>query len=338
MYTFCLHLAIRKGWAIIKKIATPLVLLKYRKVRRTLTQECNRRKGLSIFEYQALAQSLPYAARHITKGMNLYGFSHILSQYAGIKNVNSRLGIEHGLYFSKSGKSDANIITFSDYREKFLLTAHSKAIKIGPYIHYAPPLLNKLEQSALKKKLGKVLLIFPTHSIDALTSTYDVEKFINFIEEKRVQFDTVVVCLFWKDIQLGKDAPYKKMGYSIATAGHMYDIYFMSRLKTIIELSDTVIANDLGTNLGYCVYMQKPFCLFSQTVERQAGLSQKDFNKEINQRTTKEWQDVDAIRNEFTSLCQNFNIPISEELQQKTSYIFGFNHIKDKKSLKKLLK
>ena len=327
----------RTAWATLKKVATPFVLFKYRKIRTVQVQECERRKRLSLFDYQSLAQPLPYAARHVTKGMNLYGYSYIFPLYAGIKKINSKLGIEHGLYFSVAGKRNESIITMSDYRESFLLDNHSKAVKIGPYIHYADPLLNRDEQDMLKKQLGKVLLVFPTHSHDSLTSVYDVNGFLHFIEQKKTQFDTVVICMYWKDILLGKADPYKQMGYSIVTAGHVYDIYFLSRLKTIIELADVVAANDIGSYVGYCLYMQKSFYLFSQTIEYQAGESLQAFHKEINQRSSEDWKGFEEIRKNFTELCNDFGAPVSKELHEQAAYIFGFDYVKDKEALKKSL-
>ena len=51
---------------------------------------------------------------------------------------------------------------------------------------------------------------------------------------------------------------YSKRNYKICTAGHKWDKDFLNRLKTIINLSDTTISNDVGTHIGYCIHLRKP--------------------------------------------------------------------------------
>lgn len=329
---------LRFGRATIKQIASPIVLFRYRKIRKTNRQESERRKSLTIFDYRALAAPMPYCAYHITHGMNIYGFFHSFTQYAGIKKINPRYGIEHGPYLALKGRKYADVITFGNYREELIQASQSKAIKIGPYIHYAEPLLNRHEFDAIKQQLGKVMLVFPTHSLDSLIATYNIQSFIDFIEEKKTSFDTVLVCCHWKDFSLNKSGIYEEKGYKLVTAGHPNDIYFLSRLKTIINLADRVLSNDYGTHIGYCIHLNKPVCLYSQPIQYEVGISQKDYNKEIHQRTEKEWNDIQTIKEQINKLLGSFESVIHKEQYQKLSCLFGFEHVKNKEDLKRVLK
>ena len=329
---------LRCGKATAKCIVSPFVLFKYRNIRKKNRQEIEQRKILSIFDAQRLAKPLPYAAAHITHGMNLYGFFSTFTQYAGLKKINPRHGIEHGLYIAAKGKQYAHEITFGDYRERALTIAHSKAVKIGPYIHYATPLLNEDEFNVLKQQVGKVLLVFPMHSIDALTVAYDIAVFIEYIEKKKAPYDTVIVCLHWKDFELNKATAYEAKSYKIVTAGHPYDDYFLPRLKTIINLSDMVVSNDVGTHVGYCIYMNKPVNLFTQSVQYKSGSSENAFKKEINTRTSEEWDELRKIKERLHRLFSIFDEKITKEQYDEIAGLFGFNCIRDRKTLKKMLK
>ncbi|MDR1761661.1 MAG: hypothetical protein LBR55_04360 [Bacteroidales bacterium] len=320
----------------IKFITSPFILLWYR-LKHNNSEEFKQREKASFFDTKLLSQPLPYIPRHICHGLNYYGFFSSFTQYAGIKKINSRYGIEHGLYIAAKGKKYGTEITFSDYREQALLKAHAKAIKIGPYIHYATPVLDDSSFLKLKQQLGKVLLVFPVHSIDSVKIMYDIQAFIDFIEDHKAPYNTVMVCLHWKDFELHRDIMYEKQGYKIVTAGHPYDTHFLSRLKSIISLSDMVVANDVGTFLGYSIYMNKPVYLYSQPIEFTIGNSEKSFNKEINIRNHKEWEEVRKVKKNLHELFNIFEEKITSEQYSKVSYLFGFDYIRDNKTLKKLL-
>jgi len=333
-----LYFIVRLGRIVIKKILTPFLLLKYRKIAHIQREESEQRKKICLFDYKSLAKPMSYAGRHITKGMNLYGFFQTYTIYAGIKRINACYGIEHGLYLAAKGKKYSHEITFSDYREHALKKAYSKAIKIGPYIHYADNLLVDADFAQLKQQLGKVLLVFPTHSLDSVSVKYNMASFVDFIEQHKNSFNTVMICLHYKDIELGKEKFYEEFGYKIVTAGHLYDGYFLSRLKTIITLSDVIISNDVGTHLGYCIYLKKPVCLFAQKTELEIGSSEKEYRKEIDNRTLEEWKELWRIKEHLFHLFSTFEEKITSAQYNEISSLFGFDYIRDSETLKKMLK
>ena len=42
----------------------------------------------------------------------------------------------------------------------------------------------------------------------------------------------------------------------------MFDKNFLRRLKSIILLADVAIGNDIGTHLGYCIAVGRPYYLY----------------------------------------------------------------------------
>ena len=116
-----------------------------------------RRKKLSIFQYEALAAPILYYPMESVKDSNFYGQSYAIKEYACIRKLG--YAIEHGLYYddyipyASFARTTQKIITFSLRRKKVLQARLDKpVIPIGPYIHYAQPLLNAVEIAEIKKK------------------------------------------------------------------------------------------------------------------------------------------------------------------------------------------
>ena len=57
-------------------------------------------------------------------------------------------------------------------------------------------------------------------------------------------------------------------------AGHAYDPHFLDRLRTLIELSDITLSNNLGTHIGYCVSLGKPHWIIPTPVHYRAAAAQ----------------------------------------------------------------
>ena len=228
--------------------------------------EVERRKRLSIFEYEALAKDIPFCPLENIKDSNYYGHAYSIKKYSGCNFISS--GIEHGIYLgnrvsdAEKLRTTRSIIAMSQNRiDSFKEHAINKPVlAIGPYIHYAQPLMEDEAYCKLKKELGKVLLVFPFHSGIFKTMSFDMDLLISKIEEYRIGFDTVLVCLHHLDVTKNNQytSVYKEKGYRIVCAGHKYDLNFLSRLKSIIGLSDFVLSNSIGTQIGYCAYMNKP--------------------------------------------------------------------------------
>src|SRR3989339_147865 len=154
---------------------------------------------------------------------NFYGISDIFREYS-LCNIIPKAAIEHGVYFGKevmdyeAAKNPTNnIITFSQYRYEVLSEkTKQNIICLGPYIHYVKPFLNEDFHNE-KKALGKNLLVFPSHSVDLVTAEYDIEIFLNEIKKIAPNFNTVSVCIYWKDYLMKKHLPYQNAGFKIVS-------------------------------------------------------------------------------------------------------------------------
>ncbi|MCF2516448.1 hypothetical protein [Dyadobacter sp. CY351] len=305
------------------------------------------RRSADIFDLEQLSSPLPYYPLFYFDDCNYYGILCRLLEYSNIKVGNARLPLheiylEHGIVIGSVVRADSvklakTTLTYSSYREKYIAEKAKKtSISIGPYIHYAESLLNQRDLDDLKKQLGRVLLVFPSHSIGAVLSEYDQHEFCNEIEKRKVGFDTVLVCMYWKDVQNGDHEAYKKMGYKLTTAGHRDDLYFLNRLKSIIMLSDMVISNSTGTHVGYSIYLNKPNYLFKQNVAFVA-VSKSGESLVKNHYMP----DVTATKDRDNQMLYDaFNVfqdQITDDQYKLTNYIWGFDCVKTPEELKAIL-
>lgn len=135
---------------------------------------------------------------------------------------------------------------------------------IGPYIKYAQPLLSEHEFKNRKRKLGKVLLFMPCHSDVYQESSHNDTFIFDEINKRKIKekFDTLLVCLHWYNIKKNLFGQYKELGWTCVTAGHETNHLFLSRLRSIIELSDAVISDGIGTHIGFALTLNKPVSLY----------------------------------------------------------------------------
>jgi hypothetical protein len=239
-----------------------------------------KRKKLSIFNYEALSKNMssPYIAGHDCEN-NFYGHNLLLKK--ALKNkMPKKYYMEHGLFFGKYAsrysyfKDIHVIITYSkkriehiiEFLNKRNIKLNKKCITLGPFILYSDGLMSSLEKEKIKKKYGKILLVFPTHSLPGVNVKTDVSEFMKEIDKISKFYDTVFICMYWKDILNKKHLEYKNKSYVLVTAGHVHDSNFLNRLKDIIELSDMTMSNNAGSHVGYCVVLNKPHYVFSQEI------------------------------------------------------------------------
>ena len=306
-------------------------------------KEIEKRSGLNLFDYSSLATPLPYYPNDKVTDNNYYGISNALKEYMHYKGDLDAY-IEHGVFLgSVIPKNErlwniSRIITFSENRKKFLLQGGIglPIIKIGPYIHYAKDFLNEEELKHTKAKIGKTLLVFPSHSIKNVTADYDIQEFITFINSKRNDFDTVLVSLYWLDA-LNEEivSLYRNSNCVIVTAGNRFDVCFLSRLKSLIKLADMTISNAVGTHIGYCIYLNRPHYIFSQSVNYIANSTMEEKRiknvRNQNQEIETEMEETQEIENAFSE----YRLEIKDSQREVVEKYWGISDIKSTELLLK---
>lgn len=163
--------------------------------------------------------------------------------------------------------SEFNVSVYNECikREKL----KSKAIAVGSYIKGADFFYSTAILDEIKKKYGRILLVFPQHSHNGNMAEYNVTDFINAINKYKNEynFDSVFVCLYWADILRGSDEKYLQNNFVVVTAGHRSDPQFLSRQKDLIYLADHTMSNHIGSYVGYSICMNKPHFMYNQQTQ-----------------------------------------------------------------------
>lgn len=307
---------------------------------RDFNQIVEARKMLDIFDYQHIAMPLPKCYNEICTDNNCFGIGFSIRDYSGWHHNHINQFVEHGYFFgeyvSEQEKQSfaKTILTFSKVREMHI---HDNGIKkevipIGPYIHYAPQYYNNDIIAEYKAKLGKTLLVFFSHGATGCTVEFDLDYMISKIEEIRGGFDSVVVSLFWSDINDSVVSKLKSHGYLIFSAGHRYDSYFLSRQKTMITLADATMSNSISTHIAYCIYLGKPHWYIEQDVKKIAHTATGTGNIQIaNSIKTNVVANMES--NEIKDALSVYSPIITEHQYNVCNKYFGFDQIKTKEEM-----
>lgn len=304
--------------------------LKFRKI-------IESREKYTIFDYRELAENIQIVREQAFLENNFYGNKLAIKKALGGK-LSFYDRIEHGYYFGNLAEDfwfypyNTRIITFGNKRKMYLehkfnessFCKKTEIILVGPYISYIDEILTKDEINEIKSKYGKILLVFPSHSIEGVNYNYDYSKFIAEIERVAKNFDSVFICLYWKDIQDNKHIEYENAGYTIVTAGHMYDTNFLARLKSIINISDYTMSNKLGTHLGYCVSLNKPHYLYNQKQIITGNRVEQEFS---NRNTNEFYNSYYEEENEILECFGEFSEYITQKQKDCVAKYWGENKV-----------
>ena len=285
-----------------------------------------------------LAQDREITTHEIHQANDFYGHAAILKKYLGIPaGYQLKAAIEHGVYLKPEGwdvdwKSHLpSLFTFSSFRKRHLKKLTMKSLYVlGPYIYYAKPFLTAEESQTQLRRIGKNLLVFPAHSTHWVDVKYDIHNYCEILEKIGRDFDSVRICLYWKDVLRGAAEIYGQHNFECVTAGHIYDPQFLPRLKSIIESATITTSNQISTVIGYSITMGKPHFLMESEVYRTSKL--KKFLDECVDVSIN--VDAEAIRRAFSTGLRSDITPDQVAVVEK---YWGMGEEKTQDELKKIL-
>lgn len=301
-------------------------------------KEIQRRSKLPVTDVENLSKHInmfsPFSSE-LQPVNDWYSHATTLKKFLGLRQTYQfKFIIEHGTYFSDQVadielESDLpSFVTYSSYRAKVLKKYKKYTYAIGPLIHYAPHHLTREQLKREKKRLGKTILFFPSHSLIGLNNEYDVAWSYKKIKSIAKGFDTIRVCIYWRDVLLGKHKFYQSKGLECVTAGHILDPLFLSRVKSIIQTADLTVSNDASSPLSYCIYMNKPHIIFYQ---RPKMIGKKYFKKIM----TDYWKS--SPYNQIVKEFSKIQFSITRKQRELMNYYCGTNSIKSKGELLKIV-
>ena len=290
----------------------------------------------SLEQLYAIARDIPQVTNEIHKPNDYYGHATNLKKYARCTpEYQIKASMEHGASVGNYvWDVDLNtplpaIITLSSYRCHLLRKQTRKALfAIGPSLRYAPHLLDSHSLESEMKRLGKHLLVFPPHSTHWIYGHYDIHDFCQKLENIGREFDNIRICLYWKDILRGHAEEYMQHGFECVTAGHIYDPLFLSRLKSIIECATMAMSNTTGTQLGYCILLDKPFYILPIDVKYK---SEKEGIPHYRDETSS------RIRKQISRAFRDMRDDISSEQRDLIAKYWGLDECKTPEEIRMML-
>ncbi|MFV0420825.1 hypothetical protein [Oleidesulfovibrio sp.] len=196
---------------------------------------------------------------------DFYSHAAILKEYAGLPaEMPIKAAIEHSLFCSGfAWQVDYNaqlpcMLTMGTYRFETLRRHTDKLLfSVGPIGQYAPLSATEEDIAATREKLGKTLLVITPKSSHRVDIAMDVAHIMSKVEPVAGYFDSILFCMGWKDVLLGRAEHFAPYGIPVS-AGHMYDRPFLSNLRTIFALSDASMSFMRGTHIPYSILFDTP--------------------------------------------------------------------------------
>lgn len=289
-------------------------------------------KITNIFDYNHVIRFRPDWDYNICAGNQNYGISYIYKKYSGYdKKIEAVIEHGPGLYLTDTSevkdKSQNVMLVHSRQRSSFLRNKTKKVIfETGPFVHYSMSLYNDLQRNAIKKDLGRVLLVFPMHMIEDYGRVTGEDEFIDYVRKfsKQHKFDTVLVSLYFVDIERGMAIPFEREGWKIVTSGRRDNYDFLNCQKTIISLADHAIFQGISSGIASCVYMNVPVNYYYQKAEGIDKQGKIEANEWVN----------DELEKKFVGLFSEYNEKITKEQYELCEYLFGYDCIKTQDELK----
>lgn len=208
-----------------------------------------------------------------------YGIWRSLFPFANLEQAYQTPSVEHGFIPARIVTKETwkaarpACATFGEYRRSVIQSRIPIPVfSVGPYIQYAQPYYSEVREHELRRESGRTLLYFLSHSVNTANAMREESEIVRRLKDLAKQFDTVLVSVFWWDINNPFVDRLASEGFRIVSAGYVNDPNFLSRLKSIIRLADTAVSDSLGTHAAYCTSLGIPFKLFDCTAQYQDKL------------------------------------------------------------------
>lgn len=267
---------LERNW-YINDISKNIVGKKYNNMIKTFVSNISDVDSIdNIEEFEEMLQQIPptiWGSSHTIKrvyGENcLYGYASELLRYSGVqqKDLFYCPLLEHGISYNLDDdfldtyrfNVYSGYIFQGRYKENIWKKYSKKpAYFIGPYIHYADNYYSVDAIKKIKKANGKTLLVFPPHSTEIGTMSFESSMFNRLLLDHFAQnYKTVIACIYWQNLTDDYTKFLKKQGVQLVSAGFKLDNRFVKRLKTILSLSDDVLYPSFNSSIGYAYYLGK---------------------------------------------------------------------------------
>jgi hypothetical protein len=268
---------------------------------------------------------------------DFYGHADLLKRYTGISRKSPlRAIIEHGSRLGDTNwdnEVDAPYFIYFTWSHRRFPTVQAHADKacfsLGPLIEYAPPVRPDRLQK-FRTEYGRNLLFFPSHSTHWVDANHNIDSICTRLKNFNKDFNTIRICMYWRDIQRGMHHAYVKHGFPVECAGHMYDKHFYTRLRELIETATVTASMTIGSCIGHSLSLNRPYWHLEEPVEFTSNHSTQfeKIDQAIQQRTISK-----TIREQF----QPGRYSITPEQRVFAVTAFGLGQKKSPEALTRII-
>lgn len=188
-----------------------------------------------------------------------YGLHYQLAKYSGIVEFfeprvtwfEERLKLRPGKKIFESivcGSTTDRDLASKRFPEASTLT-------LGPLVAYVGADTAYSARESIKARWKKVMTYFPDGQLSE-----DPQRVRRFAEWHRA--DTVLVFIGNDSEALAKASMYRQWGFTPVTAGSQHDLYFLNRLRLILELSNVAVTTSFTPFAKELQYLRVPLFLF----------------------------------------------------------------------------
>lgn len=225
---------------------------------------------MKVEELEALCAERPEITVERFNPNDFYGHAAVLKRYCGLPPEFILPGVHpHGPSISdfvwdyEVKHPLRNLLLVSESQRPFYAKICDKpATVIGSPLYYALRLI-QAEVAALKANAAGTV-VFPFHSTHHVTVEFNEDSFLKYLRELPPEWNPITVCMYWRDVQLGRHRRYIDAGFECASAGHIYDHEFLFRFIRLVSAHRRCITNELGTCVLYSAALDLPVTIFRQ--------------------------------------------------------------------------
>lgn len=228
---------------------------------------------MTLEELDSAAAERPEYTSELFRPNDYYGFATVIKKYSGLSPDYALPGIvPHGtrltahVWEPEINHPLPNLLLESRHdQEVYARITKKSSYAIGAPFYYALRQMGSEGGGRGDKPSGTIVL--PAHSTHHVTAVFDQERFIDYLKTLGEEFQPLTICLYWRDVQLGRHRKYIEAGFPTVTAGHMFDHDFLYRLVRILAPHRYCFVNEIGTGALYSAAMGLPVRIFEQQRE-----------------------------------------------------------------------
>ncbi|MFH0883264.1 MAG: CmcI family methyltransferase [bacterium] len=270
----------------------------------------------------------------IHKVNDFYGHATQIKRYLGLPNpyplkamvAHSPMQIDYIWPLEANSPFNLMLTTHEHYAQLFSQNTGKKAIAIGSPLLYTAGFHHELPLP-----VERTLTAFPLHSTKQYDYLYSIDAFLDHLQGCETRFDSIRVCLYWKDVLRGDALKYSERGYEVVSAGHMFDLEFLPNLLKIIADSTETVSMFPGSNVHFAALLDRPTWLYELPYEQKS--SDGNYAKMRAEKDSSPNEILETTRR----LYAQSDRAITDSQREHSQRVMGVRHRKSREQMRDIL-